>query len=305
MKKSILLLLISFLFLFSHSSQAKVGQIINVVTSSQSLQVSNLELDLSQDEYSELINRFNSINSTLNRNQRYLTYWIANRIANITNIEPVNITTISYLIETGLSDDDFGNVERVITFLSSYDHNIFTDYQKNQISALVVSKKEPLAALIKFAGYLQINSINYFLLRIIADNDYSESVIWNAHIALARIGNDESLMFCLNSIKKTGINDLVAFHLLPDLIYINQREMVDFLLYQVLEDNYNCSSPNPESDVPILCAYRIMEALAPIIVDFPFEVDESGDLLVDDYEEALVLCREWISININNYLLVQ
>ncbi len=37
----------------------------------------------------------------------------------------------------------------------------------------------------------------------------------------------------------------------------------------------------------------MMEFLAPIIIDFPFQLDVTGDLNASDYESALQTIREW------------
>jgi hypothetical protein len=97
------------------------------------------------------------------------------------------------------------------------------------------------------------------------------------------------------------MNDLVVHSLVPDIVYLNQREAIDYLLIKILDEEKLCSSPNPEVELSINCAYRLMEAVAPVIVDFPIELDASGDLLVDDYDEALSQVREWIQANYQSY----
>jgi hypothetical protein len=74
-----------------------------------------------------------------------------------------------------------------------------------------------------------------------------------------------------------------------------------FLLRTIMNDERNCSSPNPDSNASINCAYRILELVAPVIVDFPVDVDE--ELLTNDYTESLVRVREWIVGNQDSYSL--
>ena len=50
-----------------------------------------------------------------------------------------------------------------------------------------------------------------------------------------------------------------------------------------------------------MCAYRVMEYLAPIIKDFPLEVDRDNELNIDDYEKGLLVCRSWFKQHINDY----
>jgi hypothetical protein len=49
----------------------------------------------------------------------------------------------------------------------------------------------------------------------------------------------------------------------------------------------------------MICGYRMMEFLAPIIIDFPYGVTASGDLNTGDYESALLITRDWLKNNQN------
>ncbi|MGM0579812.1 MAG: hypothetical protein ACQETL_03980, partial [Bacteroidota bacterium] len=91
----------------------------------------------------------------------------------------------------------------------------------------------------------------------------------------------------------------------PTLAFTRQKAAVDVLVEQVFNDEQNCSSPDPDSNQKITCAYRILEIIAPIIQDFPIPVDEAtGDLDTDDYEEALQQSREWLEANRIDYSIV-
>jgi hypothetical protein len=48
-----------------------------------------------------------------------------------------------------------------------------------------------------------------------------------------------------------------------------------------------------EKDARIVCGYRIMEQLAPVIAEYPLQLDEFGDLQTHDYPSALEHVREW------------
>jgi len=65
------------------------------------------------------------------------------------------------------------------------------------------------------------------------------------------------------------------------------------LIQTLNNDAKNCMSADAEHETKIPCAYRVMEMLAPVIEGYPLTVDESGDIVTNDYEDALKKVREW------------
>ena len=53
-------------------------------------------------------------------------------------------------------------------------------------------------------------------------------------------------------------------------------------------------SANADSEENILCGYRVLEYIAPVMIDFPLPVDEFGELEIDDYEAGLEEVRQWM-----------
>ncbi len=106
---------------------------------------------------------------------------------------------------------------------------------------------------------------------------------------------------CIEQVKKTGINDQVIYSLVPDLLYIEKKQIIDYLLDELAVRNMNCTSADPDNEVVIDCGYRLAEYIAPFIQDFPVSVGASGDLDCENYEQALIEIRHWISENRNNY----
>ena len=117
---------------------------------------------------------------------------------------------------------------------------------------------------------------------------------WAAQLALARLGDREALATVLARAKRYPVNDDVVYELLPDLVYTRQKEAIDYLVSIVHSDEKNCQSADPEAEQSILCGYRVLELLAPVIRDFPLALDESGDLAVSDYPKALADARSWL-----------
>jgi hypothetical protein len=60
-------------------------------------------------------------------------------------------------------------------------------------------------------------------------------------------------------------------------------------------DDKNCMTADAEREEPMPCGYRIMEQLAPVIVGYPVQLDESGDIKAKDYTAALQKVRDWFT----------
>ena len=63
------------------------------------------------------------------------------------------------------------------------------------------------------------------------------------------------------------------------------------------DDDCKSASGNPDVDAKILCGYRIMELLAPVIKGYPYKSSASGMIGASIYEEALSVVRKWFADN--------
>ena len=90
---------------------------------------------------------------------------------------------------------------------------------------------------------------------------------------------------------------------MPLLTYTKQSVIYNWLFDQIISNEKNCHPADAEIPGNIHCAYRIMEAVAPSIIDFPIQLDRWGDLAVESYSKALKTVREWIPTNRENYSL--
>jgi hypothetical protein len=76
-------------------------------------------------------------------------------------------------------------------------------------------------------------------------------------------------------------------------------------LQRIIQSNeQNCLSANADNEESILCGYRVLEYIAPVMIDFPLPVDEFGELEIDDYEAGLTEVREWLVEQDGEYELV-
>lgn len=209
-----------------------------------------------------------------------------------------------YNIVQGLKDPDSGNVGNAAGWLTNFKSEDFSDESKDSIRSILRQKVAHREKIIKLAGFLNLKDEIEYIKSIMVVNS-SSKFVWACHLTLARMGVEDEIGYCVDMVKKQGVNDDVIYELIPDLIYTKQKESFDYIIEILNSNEKNCFSANPENPQKILCGYRVMEFLAPVIKDFPLEVDSTGDLLIDDYEEALKITREWFVEHSDDYVILK
>lgn len=111
------------------------------------------------------------------------------------------------------------------------------------------------------------------------------------------MGDQEAIDYLLRKLQSAPINDNFIYDFAPDLVYTRQPEIFDFLERIIQSDEQNCLPADPDASGKILCGYRVMEYIAPVIENYPLPTDEFGELEVDDYKTALQQVRVWFTQN--------
>lgn len=157
----------------------------------------------------------------------------------------------------------------------------------------------PDEKLILFAGFLEIKECMPYLYYLKSNDSIKDkSYQWCVSIALARMGETNETNWCTETLKKMPLNDDIVYTLVPDLIYTRQQVAFSYLVELLNIDSPDCIGPNPElGNTKILCGFRIMEYLAPVIKDFPLKIGPGGDIETDNYKNALTLARTWFKEN--------
>ena len=204
----------------------------------------------------------------------------------------------------GLSSNETVIAARCADIITNYSKDILTQSQKKSIYKVAVGLRVKKPEILRYIGYIggeeSVRALNNI---VKTDSLLTNIEKWNLKLALAKCGEITELDYCLNKVKSIPVNDDVVYELLPDLVYTGQRKAIDYLVDILLSNEKNCNSANVEIDQKILCGYRVMEFLACVIVDFPINFDDSGELATDDYVASLKQCREWINQNRNSYII--
>lgn len=189
-----------------------------------------------------------------------------------------------------------------VNSLKSYSSAYFDNSDIGSISVLIEKYPVVYKESVELAGYIGNPEFLSKMREVFPDSrSFSKAEKWASYKAMARLGDKEAIDYCIQRVSSLPLNDQVIDILYPDLIYIHRKEAFNVIIKALNSDETLCSSSNPDSDFRIVCGYRIMELLAPVIVDFPVNVLPSGDLDTKDYKKSLQKVREWFKQKGDNY----
>jgi hypothetical protein len=192
----------------------------------------------------------------------------------------------------GLDDANGGTTGQLSGYLQEFSPVDFNAATQAVILAKLRNRKMPhYGDLARLAGYLGIGQEVLFGHYLTPELPVKEK--WNIALALARMGKAEELAYCMKKIESLPVNDNLVNYALPDLIYMRQKQAIDYCVGILFNDENLCRSPNPDHPESFPCGYRVMELLAPVIVDFPVKTDVTGQLDTEDYPTALRMVKKW------------
>ena len=220
-----------------------------------------------------------------------ITYLLSSRSDNAR----VRHQGVNMLLQTGV-DPDPGIARIALAFLKEFDKQDFTLEAKDSLRKLVKIEGTQLAQLIKLAGFLELRDLIPEI-RPWAQPGNPTPVRWAAILSLARMGESEAISDIMKRVEKVPVNDDLVYEVFPDLIYTRQREPIAYVVEALQSDEKSCMSADAEREMPILCGYRIIEQLAPVIAGYPLQLDDTGDIKAEDYTLALESVREWFQSN--------
>jgi hypothetical protein len=202
----------------------------------------------------------------------------------------------------GCKEAQIENSGLALKLLTTFAFDDFTSSDKDTIRALVKTSIHHLDKIIKLAGFLQLTDLKDDI-RPYRQPGSTGQLRWSAILSLARMGEAYAIQEVMKRVTGFPINDEVVYSIFPDLIYTRQKISFAYVVQALQSSDENCMSADGEKERPIMCGYRIMEQLAPVVEGYPVALDESGDIKTNDYTEALELVRRWFRQN-ENYRLI-
>lgn len=221
------------------------------------------------------------------RQKAYSLLYRESRQVPVNEREPYLIALLN-----GCKDPDGSVIGQNISWLQNFHKRDFPPAAIEQITFLLRNNKMPhRQRLILLAGY--VGAGKELMKRQWLQADLSAKDQWYLSLALARMGDDPSVDFCLKTLQGQALsNQLVEFGL-PDIIYTRQKKLFDVCVMYINSDEKSCFSADPDNEAAMLCGYRVLELMAPVIEDFPIKVNAIGTLDVPDYTAALMAARQW------------
>lgn len=195
----------------------------------------------------------------------------------------------------GLNDVASPVVGNNVAGLTYFRPSDFTPALREGLKTILRPSMPYKGAIAKLFGYLQMQEAKPAMQVLLQEGRPGPSDKWALYLALARMGDQEAMDFILSRVKSLSVNDDLVYDILPDLAYTRQPEMIAYLVEILNSNDKNCEAADAELVGSILCGYRVMEMLAPVIKGFPLASDPTGDLDIEDYEQGLMLAREWFS----------
>ncbi len=222
---------------------------------------------------------------------RSRAYNIVQRIGLRSNDPAVRQAATDQLAQ-GIADADAGvsgNASQALTYFRRADFTPAT--QARLVDRLQISTPH-LDQVARLVGFVQPLGSEAALQRLLAEK-VNPSTRWAIRLALARLGDATATDYILNKLAAAPVNDALVYDIVPGLVYTRQPAVFDYLKTLIMSDERRCQSADPDSGQNIRCGYRVMEAVAPALKGFPIAVDAYGELLTDDYEQALQQVRAW------------
>jgi len=200
---------------------------------------------------------------------------------------------------------DSGVSMLAVKSLKSFSADDFAAAAIDSVASIIEKYPSVYREMVELAGCIGHQSFISTIQRVFpSSRSFSKPERWATYKALARLGDKESLDYCIKRVSSLPLNDQVVEVLYRDLIYIHQKEAFDVLIKALYSDERLCSSSNPNSDGRIVCGYRIVELLAPVIKDFPVKVLTSGDLDTNDYKKTLEEVKAWFLEHGDSYTII-
>jgi hypothetical protein len=188
-------------------------------------------------------------------------------------------TALGNLQKVNKNEFDAGDIEKIQNLLTK-------DYKTYYPQPIEYAPCDDLVLLI---GFLDIEkSIPKLKSLILPNSNYQRK--WEAHLALARLGQKESIDYCIEEINKSQFD----FSKLEEVSYIRQPEIIE-LFDKYLFSDYWMKMPEKEGSETV---NYIINLYCKSIKNFPLNL-RYGGFTKDD----IITARKWVKENKNKYVM--
>lgn len=189
---------------------------------------------------------------------------------------------------------------QIAGLLKKYNKSDFSAEELLLINNTLQSQQNNLGTLTKIYAFAGQPSVSSDINLLLSKPNLTKSDKRDLKLALVRCGDERLTNKMYETLKLQVINDDLIYSALPDVIYTKNKLLFGHLLNAILSNDKKCSSANNDDNTPIICAYRLIEQMAPHINNFPVAINEKGEINSKDLGKTLIEAREWISKNKDN-----
>jgi hypothetical protein len=296
--------LMSFGALFAQSPEKVVNERMQQIRTKSTVNV-DLKTVFNPDNTTKALSALEKYYTDTTKDVRIEAYNTAALLALKSSNLAVKQKVITQMVNTLTGNDadvSFISIKNLIRF-SATDFPVASILKIQQAVNEVVNNKGKLARLAAFVcGPVVAPNLS----QLLRDNPTLNSTIKSdIKMAMARAGNENLQNKMVQKCKQQVLNNDFVYDIVPELVYTRNKIVFDFLLEAILRDTKDCTSANNDDTTPMTCAYRLIEQVAPYIINFPAKLDEVGELKTKDYPALLTEVRSWINANKNTYQLNQ
>lgn len=184
--------------------------------------------------------------------------------------------------------------------MQQFERKSFSQQAKDDLMTYISERKENKGEAILLLGFIGNGNDVNFLKGLAHYTTVAKKDKYRIRLALVRLNDMAAIQEYVAELKQKKMDDALVSNVLPDLVYTHNPAVYKILLAELNNNVPACMSANNDSAEEILCAYRILEQIAPEILDFPVTVDRSGELN-GDYEQALQMARAWYAQHTDSF----
>lgn len=207
--------------------------------------------------------------------------------------------SIRYIIGNAILYNSINN--QIVNLLKRYTKQEFESDELQLMKSLLESQDNNIGNLAKVYAFAAGPTAQNDLAALLAKPTLNKGDKKDIKLALVRSGNENYAQKMNETLKQQVLNDELIYSALPDVLYTKNKEMFAWLLNGIMSDNKKCSSANNDDPAPMICAYRLIEQLAPHILNFPVSINAKGEIESKDLNKSLTDVRAWITKNATSF----
>lgn len=203
--------------------------------------------------------------------------------------------SIQHILANCVFDKMISN--QLVNLLKKYNRSHFSAVEVKMMGEVLIGQERNVGTLAKiyaFAGGADAMSTLKELLNKAGINRNDKKDI---KLALVRCGDVALSEKMLETLKQQVVNDEFLDGAVREVLYTRNKSLIQFLLDAVLKDDKKCSGGQGDGETPVICAYGLVEQLAPVIKNFPGALNARGEIVEKDRAKMLNTVRIWIKSN--------